>query len=121
MPLDPSCLYNLSSGAPVDHDLCSSIINLKKVGEDLYKDFVDDRIKSTEIKIHDPTTRQKLTVFKNAGKKVKIKVENKQQDVEANRNILAKVLAYSARTGKVIDFEGSKVSPQSCASVFCSS
>ena len=103
--LVPGCLYNLSSGVPVDHDLCSSIINLKKVGEDLYKDFVDDRIKSTQIKIHDPITRQKSTVFKNSGKKVTIKVENKQQDVEANRNILAKLLAYSAKTGKVIDFE----------------
>ena len=103
--LDPSCLYNLSFGVPVDHDLCSSIINLKKVGEDLYKDFVDDRIKSTQIKIHDPITCQKSTVFKNAGKKVTIKVENKQQDVEANRNILAKLLAYSAKTGKVIDFK----------------
>ena len=30
---------------------------------------------------------------------------NKQQDAEANRNILAKLLAYSAKTGKVIDFE----------------
>ena len=29
--LDPSCLYNLSSGVPVDHDLCRSIINLKRL------------------------------------------------------------------------------------------
>ena len=57
-----------ASGVPVDHDLCSSIINLKKVGEHMYKDFVDDRIKSIQIKIHDPSTCQKSTIFKNAGK-----------------------------------------------------
>ena len=82
-----------------------SIINLKKVGKDLYKHFGDDRIRSTQIKIHDPITRQKLTIFKNAGKKVTIKVENKQQDVETNHNILAKQLTYSAKVSEVIDFE----------------
>ena len=56
-PFDPvlenECLYNLSSGVAVDSELADQILSIKESGEEFYKDFVDDRLKSTSVKIHD--------------------------------------------------------------------
>ncbi len=103
--LDHENLYNLSSGIPVDGELAASILSVNDVGRELYDDFVDNRIKSTTVNIHDPIKRQKRFLFKDVGKKVSITIKSKQQVVGANRNIIAKLLAYSAKFHKVIDFK----------------
>ena len=86
-PLDPvlenECLYNLSSGVAVDSELADQILS----GEEFYKDCVDDRLKSTSIKIHDPIKRNKVSLFKSACKKVVVQYHNKQKTIEINRNI----------------------------------
>ena len=108
-PLDPvlenECLYNLSSGVAVDSELADQILSIKESGEEFYKDFVDDRLKSTSIKIHDPIKRNKVSLFKSACKKVVVQYHNKQKTIEINRNILAKLLAYTAKTRRQIDFK----------------
>ena len=55
-------------------------------------------------KIHDPIKQEKIQLFKNTGKTVVVKSENKKLVVEVNRNILGKLLAFSAKTGRQIDF-----------------
>ena len=101
-PFDPvlenECLYNLSSGVAVDSELSDQILSIKESGEEFYKVFVDDRLKSTSIKIHDPIKRTKVSLFKSACKKVLVQYHNKQTTIEINRNILAKLLAYTAKT-----------------------
>ena len=92
------CLYNLSSGVAVDAELADQILSIKESGEEFYMDFVDDRLKSTSIKIHDPRKRNKVSLFKSACKKVVVQYHNKQKTIEINRNILAKVLASTAKT-----------------------
>ena len=100
-PFDPvlenECLYNLSSGVAVDSELADQIISIKESGEEFCKDFVDDRLKSTSIKIHDPIKRNKVSLFKSACKKVVVQYHNKQKTIEINCNILAKLLAYTAK------------------------
>ena len=98
-------LYNLSSGVPIERDFAKQILKVKETGEMLYQSFVDQRIKSKNIKIHDPIKREKLYLFKNTGKKVIIKQKEKGQNIEINRQILGKLLAYSAKFHKTIDFE----------------
>ena len=101
-PFDPvlenECSYNLSSGVAVDSELADQILSIKESDEEFYKDFVDDRLKSTSIKIHDPIKRNKVSLFKSACKKVVVQYHNQQKTVEINRNILAKLLAYTAKT-----------------------
>ena len=108
-PFDPvlenECLYNLRSGVAVDSELSDQILSIKESGEEFYKDFVDDRLKSTSIKIHDPIKRNKVSLFKSACKKVVVQYHNKQKTIEINRNILAKLLAYTAKTRRQIDFK----------------
>ena len=55
--LENECFYNLSSGVAVDLELADQILSIKESGEEFYKEFVDDRLKSTSIKIHDPIKR----------------------------------------------------------------
>ena len=61
-PFDPV----LSSGVAVDSELADQILSIKESGEEFYKDFVDDRHKSTSIKIHDLIKRNKISLFKSA-------------------------------------------------------
>ena len=110
---DVTRLYNLSSGVPVESEHAKSIIGVKMRGADLYGTFVDKRIKSSMQKIHDPIKREKIQLFKNAGKTVVVKSENKKLVVEVNRNILGKLLAFSAKTGRQIDFERALTYPLS--------
>ena len=95
--LDPETLYNLSSGVPVEASLAEEILSVKQLGEECYKDFVDNRIRKTTLKIHDPINRNKTKLFKNAGKNVVLYHKNKEQVVEVNRDILGKLLAHPAK------------------------
>ena len=46
------CIFtNINS---VDGELAASILSVNDVGRELYDDFVDNRIKSTTVNIHDP-------------------------------------------------------------------
>ena len=93
-PFDPvlenECLYNLSSGVAVDSELADQILSIEESSEEFYKDFVDDRLKSTSIKTHNPMKGNKVSLFKSACKKVVVQYHNKQKTIEINRNILAK-------------------------------
>ena len=106
--IDASQLYNLSSGMPVETVLGDSILKVWSNGKTLYEEFVAKRIRSTEMKVHDPIKRQELTLFKNAGKTVTVKAKNKREIIEANQNVLGKLLAHSAKT---IDFERALTNP----------
>ena len=94
--LDKESLYNLSSGLHVESEIATGILRIKETGEEQYHTFIDHRIKTTEVKIHEPMTSNKFLLFNNACKKVEVIKNNKHQLVEINRNILGKLLAYSA-------------------------
>ena len=67
-PFDPvlenECLHNLSSGVAVNSELADQILSIKESGEEFYKDFVDDRLKSTSVKIHDPIKKKSFIIQK---------------------------------------------------------
>ena len=102
--LDPENLYNLSSGVPVEASL-AEILSVKQLGEECYKDFVDNRIRRTTLRIHHPITRNKTKLSKSAGKNAVLHHKNKEQVVEVNRDILGKLLAHSAKAQRGIDFK----------------
>ena len=111
--LEKDCLYNLSSGIQVESEIAYEISQVKSKGDAQYNEFVKNRIKSTDVPIHDPIKRNKLLLFKNASKKVEVKYDCKKSLVEVNRNILAKVLAHSAKTGRTINFQAALAYPLS--------
>ena len=62
-PFDPSIdssqLYDLSSAMPVEGEITESTPTVLEKGETLYEEFVNERIRSTETKIHEAMKRQK--------------------------------------------------------------
>ena len=74
---------------------------------------MENRLDSSSNKIHHSIARQALSLFKNAREKVFVKHQNKQKTIEINRNILAKLLPYTAKTGRTIDFRGALTFPVS--------
>ena len=80
------------------------MLNIQKTGEEQYNDFVQNRLLSDEIKFHDTLTRNKLVLFKDCGKNVVVKKDGKLKSIEVNRNIIGNLLALSAKTGQLIDF-----------------
>ena len=103
--LDKNSLFNLSSGIPIEDDMAEQILKIKDNGSKLYSAFVSNRLQSSKIKFHDPIKRQKLLLFKNSCRKVIVKQKEKEQAIEVNRQILAKLLALSAKHNQPIDFE----------------
>ena len=49
-------------------------------------------------------TRNKFVLFKDCGKKVVVKKDGKLKSIEVNRNVIGNLLALSAKTGQLIDF-----------------
>ena len=88
-------------------------MTLSRNGEVQYNEFVKNRLRSTDVPIHDPIKRNRLSLFKTASKKVQVKQERKQSLVEVNRNILATLLAHSAKTGRTINFKAALEYPLS--------
>eukprot|EP00794_Sanderia_malayensis_P002284 gene2284-2627_t len=103
--LDKDKLYNLSSGIPVNFELPNETLNVLPNGKRAHCQFVNSRLESTNIKFHEPIKRQKSFLFSNCGKKIEIKVNGKSKVVEANRDVLGKLLAASTKHERTIDFK----------------
>ena len=111
--IDKGKLLNLSSGIPVNDDLAEDILKIKDRGIDSYNEFVEKRIKSQAIKVHDPIKRQKCALFTDTERKVTLKHKGNEKTIEVNRDVLTKLLALSAKHNKVIDFEAALTYPLS--------
>ena len=99
-------LYNLSSGVPVDEASCLGILSIKGDGEKRHQDFADNRLLSEETKFHDPLTRSKYTLFRSCSRKVNmLERSGKLKAIEVNRNVTGTLLALSARSERLIDFQ----------------
>ena len=101
--LEKDMLINLSSGMPLNEEATDFLLSSPTLGqEDLYKQFVEDRLKSGKIPVHDPIKRLKIKSFKTAAHEPRT---TQKKSVDVNRDILAKLLSMSCKKGKTIDFE----------------
>ena len=103
--LDQAKLCNLSSGIPVDTQKSEQMLKIKEDGSVMYEEFVEKRLLSEDLDFHDPLSRNKLELFKSCGKTVNLKKEGKLMSVEVSRNVIGTLLALSAKSEKLIDFE----------------
>ena len=103
--IDKNTLVNKSSGKPLKEEATEFLLSCSMVGKEKYKDFVNTQLRRKKIPVHDPIkrTKTKLLTFKSSSKK-KPKT-NQRKCIEVNRDILAKLLAISLASKKVIDFK----------------
>ena len=57
------------------------------------------------MKLHDPIKRNKLTLFSTSGKKAQLQSHGKVRVIEANRDVLGKLLATSTKHGRIVDLK----------------
>ena len=95
-------LFNLSSGVPL---LCSDVLNCWDIGQSKFEQFTQESISGNLKPFHDPIKKTKITMFKDMTKSTKMANNGKSAVIDANRNILGKLLAISAKHEKRIDFE----------------
>ena len=91
---------NVSSGVPVG-DFAHDILNIENTGKELARSFVNTRLISGSKLFHDPIKRNKIPSFVSIP--VKITQGSKVKVVEANRNVLGKLLSLSTKHEKPID------------------
>ena len=77
----------------------------------MFETFITDRILKKEILFHDPFKKRKLVLFKASSKKVSLTRSTVVKTVEVNRDILGTLLALTAKTEKVINFENALENP----------
>ena len=73
----------------VKKDLCEQGI----IGERLFQRFVEEWIKEQKVTLWDPMKKQKLSTWKTAGKKVKVRDENNTVELSEDRNLFARMMA----------------------------
>ena len=103
--IDHTCLFNLSSGIPVNDAFTGDILQLELQGKQMSCDFVEKRLSSDTIKFHSPLKRNKFKSFCSLCKTTTMQNSNSSKIVEVNRNILGSLLSFSAKSGKAIDLE----------------
>ena len=111
--LDQTKLINLSSGIPLATEAALDVMSIRKVGEEEYDNFRNERLLKKEKGFHDPIKRKNLKLFASGNRKVQIEKSSQVRTIEANRNVLASLLSLSAKTGQVIDFEKALTYPLS--------
>ena len=94
---------NVVSKAVHPKNACIEILNRNKIGNDLYNNFTDKRIKGS-VSIWAPITKRKLLTFEQEGKSNKIHLQNKVVQLTEECTLLSRFL-ITARKRPEIDLE----------------
>ena len=73
-------------------------------GKGLANKFLKTRVLTNKVSFNDPIKRNINRTLLSAEKYIKIVRGNKVKTIEENRNILEKLVAYSATSGNVVDY-----------------
>ena len=103
--LDTNKLYNLSSGIPVDDLIADGILKIFGNGEINYNKFIKERLTSDEIGFFEKLPKLKIKLFSQTGKQVQVVVNGKMKTIQANSNIISKLLALSTKLNRKIDMK----------------
>ena len=111
--LDKSTLFNLSSATPIPQNIAEEVLSLPSKGKALAGDFLNKRILTIEVPFNNPIKRNINKTKLTSKKETKLCRGNKIKSVEINRNILGKLVSYSAISGKVVDYSAALKYPLS--------
>ena len=102
---DKHVLYNLSSGVPLPDNISENNLAIHDAGRRASAAFVKERLVKKSVPFHDPIPRNKVLLFSSTNKHVELRGGARTKMVEANRDMLGKILALSAKTGRMVTFE----------------
>ena len=104
--LDHGNLFSLISGVSVNEDIAVSLLSIKEIGKEAMGDFINRLIlnegtKSSSHKIK----KSQLKTFHDSFVKAKVSKNGKQQEIQVQSNILAKLVHLSSFTISAINLE----------------
>ena len=108
---DKSRLYCISSGCPVPPDLEDDIMHARKIGNENFVTFIENRLVSKKEKFFEPIRRNKLQTYSkiNVTYKKHSTNSNKLQQSVHQRNIFGQLLclqsAYSLDLMKIFEYQ----------------
>ena len=100
--LDKQELFNLSPGVPLPGDVSNQIFPIRDTA---FTAFVEERLMDKSIPFHDSISRRKLQLFSTNSKKMEIKGCARMKAMEVHRDMMGTILALSAKTSRVVNFE----------------
>jgi len=100
--LEEDKLYNLSSGCCKEEGV-DELLNIYEAGKVMANEFLTNRILSSREKFHEPIRKKKIPTFFTP--KIKVSTAKSESVIEANRNIIGKLLSIGAKTEQLIDFQ----------------
>ena len=103
--LDTQCLYNISSGVPIEDNEVLKSLNMKQVGMKLRDSFIQDCLVSGLTSFHAPIKRNNIKLFASTGRTVKLTIGKETSILKVNRNIMARLISWSVKSGKAVDFK----------------
>ena len=101
---DSENLLNLVTKAVLPEDVTNDICQQSVLGQALFDDFVQDRIKSNNTSLWAPLKKYQLKTWKTCGKKVKLKVDEKVLELKEDRSLFARMSVVS-KSRKDINLE----------------
>ena len=92
-----SC-YNIMTHSILVND--SDILEIERIGEDMYDRFIEERKPDGSKNIWDTMTKRKLTTFRSLTMCVKLKIKDKVLNLREERGLMTRLLVISrSRTG----------------------
>ena len=77
---------------------------MRQTGTEFRDCFIQNRLDSGVTSFHSSTKRNKLKLFTSA-ETLKIKIGREAFILQVNRNIMPKILSWSVKAGKAVDFK----------------
>ena len=111
--IDPKKLLNLSSGIPVTDSIADAILQVLEDGITGFETFVSEQITSDTKDFFVTLPRIAIKLFSHTGKKVEIVVNGKSKIVDANSNVISRLLALSSKLNRKIDMQTALTFPLS--------
>ena len=100
--VDENELYNLSSGIRKENGV-EELLEIQSNGKVLADEFLGKPILTSDINFHEPLQKVKVPSFQEPT--ITLKKNNKDKVVSANCSIISKLLSFSAKFHKPIDFQ----------------
>ena len=99
-------LLNLVTKSVMHEEIANDVHHRNEIGQQRYTEFVENRIKTNKVNVWNPIPQSKLKMWKESGKKVKIKFKESIVELKECNSLLIRLLVV-ARSRPGIDLKQS--------------
>lgn len=90
--LSNSDLYNLVTKVVMPENIKDDLCQQSEIGRNMFRSFVDDRVKSGKVNLWSTIKKRKLQTWKSNGKAIKVKVADKVLELKEDRSLFTRLM-----------------------------